>query len=136
MGKHRRPRVTISLDEDVYWTFKVLADDLGEPASRVMERVLSSFVRDRFRKVARELVDHSRVMEEVREAYARLIGQVGRVGNNLNQIAWHLNAGGALDERVAVAVEGIERALVELVRAWHPSEVLRRVREEGDVNQG
>ena len=138
MGKHRRPRVTVSLSEDVLELYRDLAEDAGVPVSQVMERVLTAWVREESGKVAAELWDRSRTAREVKESYARLVGALAKVGNNLNQIAWRLNRGDPLDDRVAEALEGIERAMAELVREWRPAEVLRQVRveEEGDANQG
>jgi Mobilization protein NikA len=47
------------------------------------------------------------------QAVARLLGQLGRIGSNINQIAYHLNAGRPGD-RVTSALEESLRDLAEL----------------------
>ncbi|MDF2097525.1 plasmid mobilization protein [Aquibaculum arenosum] len=80
-------------------------------AARAADEPLSAYIRA-------VLAAHAtcRDAETERQLLAELValrGAVGRLGNNLNQIAHHLNAGGALPaatpERIVRAAESMQR---------------------------
>lgn len=58
------------------------------------------------RSVRRPTVDH--------QAVARLLGELGKIGSNLNQIAKHMNAGRDVTDGVDASIELALRDLMEL----------------------
>ena len=84
-------------------------------------------------RMATKAVGRSPIPRRVRRpatAPAELVAQVARLGNNLNQIARHLNRGAwGPGDRVAVltALATIERGLGRLLASWTP-------RRGGDAN--
>ena len=134
MGRHTKPKVTICITTEAKELLDELAAESGRPVSSIVALIVERWVREEGERVLGDLWERSRPVREAREAYARLVGALGKIGNNLNQIAWRLNRGDPLDDRVAQALEGIERAIVEIARVWRPAEVLRQVREAEEVD--
>ena len=98
-GSEKRQRttiVTMRINPQEAATIRQIAARRGQSVSALMR---SALLQSRLRP--------SRV--EVK-AVARLLGQLGKIGSNINQIAYHLNAG-----RPAYRVEGsLEAALRDL----------------------
>ncbi len=132
MGRHTKPKVTICIAPETKELLDELAAESGRPVSSIAALIVERWVREEGERVLGELWERSKPVREAREAYARLVGALGRIGNNLNQIALRLNRGDHLDDRVAEVLERIERAMAEIARIWRPAEVLRQVREEED----
>ena len=101
-GSEKRQRttiVTMRINPQEAATIRQIAARRGQSVSALMR---SALLQSRLRP--------SRV--EVK-AVARLLGQLGKIGSNINQIAYHLNAGRPGD-RVEGSLEAALRDLSEL----------------------
>ena len=106
-----------------------LADDLGVPVARVAEKVISAWVKEQGERAVREAFDRSEAARQVKEIYSRLIGQIAKIGNNLNQLARYTHTEGEITEEAVRALDGIWRELARIAQEWRPVEVLRAARK-------
>ena len=137
MGKHKTPRIKVAVPEDALRDLQELAAEAGVPVSTLAAKVIRAWLRESGDRVARELWDRSRAAREAREAYLRMIGQLSRIGGNLNQIARWCNIERRVDERVWEEISRIREAIAEIARDWRPAAVIAEIRaeeEEGDVD--
>lgn len=101
-GSEKRQRttiVTMRINPEEAAAIRRIAQARGESVSAIMR---SALLRSRLRA--------SRIDAQ---AIARLLGQLGKIGSNINQIAYHLNAGRPGD-RVEGSLEAALRDLSEL----------------------
>ncbi len=81
-GSEKRQRttiVTMRISPQEAATIRQLAQNRGETVSAMMRSAL--------------LHNRPRLTRIDLQAVARLLGQLGKIGSNINQIAYHLNAG-------------------------------------------
>jgi hypothetical protein len=101
-GSEKRQRttiVTMRISPQEAATIRQLAQNRGETVSAMMRSAL--------------LHNRPRLARIDLQAVARLLGQLGKIGSNINQIAYHLNAGRPGD-RVEGRLEDALRDLSEL----------------------
>jgi Mobilization protein NikA len=101
-GSEKRQRttiVTMRINPQEAATIRRIAARRGESVSALMR---SALLHSRLRPSRIEV-----------KAVARLLGQLGKIGSNINQIAYHLNAGRPGD-RVEGSLEAALRDLSEL----------------------
>jgi Mobilization protein NikA len=101
-GSEKRQRttiVTMRINPQEAAAIRRIAERRGESVSALMR---SALLHSRLRPSRIEV-----------KAVARLLGQLGKIGSNINQIAYHLNAGRPGD-RVEGSLEAALRDLSEL----------------------
>jgi hypothetical protein len=101
-GSEKRQRTTIitmRINPQEATTIRQIAQSRGESVSALMRSAL--------------LHNRPRASRVEVQAIARLLGQLGKIGSNINQIAYHLNAGRPGD-RVEGSLEEALRDLSEL----------------------
>jgi Mobilization protein NikA len=101
-GSEKRQRttiVTMRINPQEAAAIRRIAERRGESVSALMR---SALLHSRLRPSRIEV-----------KAVARLLGQLGKIGSNINQIAYHLNAGRPGD-RVEGSLEAALRDLAEL----------------------
>jgi len=101
-GSEKRQRttiVTMRINPQEAATIRQIAQTRGESVSALMRNAL--------------LHNRPRASRIEVQAVARLLGQLGKIGSNINQIAYHLNAGRPGD-RVEGSLEEALRDLSEL----------------------
>ena len=101
-GSEKRQRtniITMRINPQEAATIRQIAQSRGESVSALMR---SALLQSRLRPSRIDL-----------QAVARLLGQLGKIGSNINQIAFHLNAGRPGD-RVEGSLEEALRDLSEL----------------------
>ena len=101
-GSEKRQRttiVTMRINPDEAVTIRQIAARRGQSVSALMR---SALLQSRVRPSRIEV-----------KAIAQLLGQLGKIGSNINQIAYHLNAGRPGD-RVEGSLEAALRDLAEL----------------------
>ncbi len=135
MGRHKNPRVTISLEPQVLGELREMAREAGVPLARLISRIVRAWLYEDGERVGREIMDRARVTREARRAYLQMMGEIRRVGSNLNQVARHLNSGGEL-QKVWQALDRASLALAQMARTWTPSRVLRAIRGAEDDHSG
>ena len=106
--RQRGETVTVRLTKDERETLDALASRSGLAAGAFMRA--SAFGDAGPRAQRRPPVDH--------KALKQLLGQWGRIGNNLNQIAKHLNAGDPIDiPELKAALAGHPDIRIAILRA-------------------
>ena len=101
-GSEKRQRttvVTMRINPEEAAAIRRIAQTRGESVSALMRSAL--------------LHSRARASRIDAQAVARLLGQLGKIGSNINQIAYHLNAGRPGD-RVEGSLEEALRDLSEL----------------------
>jgi len=101
-GSEKRQRtniITMRINPQEAATIRQIAQSRGESVSALMR---SALLQSRLRPSRIDL-----------QAVGRLLGQLGKIGSNINQIAYHLNAGRPGD-RVEGSLEEALRDLAEL----------------------
>ena len=101
-GSEKRQRtniITMRINPQEAATIRQIAQSRGESVSALMR---SALLQSRLRPSRIDL-----------QAVGRLLGQLGKIGSNINQIAYHLNAGRPGD-RVEGSLEDALRDLSEL----------------------
>ncbi|SRR5712692_2083011 len=101
-GSEKRQRtgiITMRINPQEAATIRQIAQTRGQSVSAVMRSAL--------------LHTRPRASRIEVQAVARLLGQLGKIGSNINQIAYHLNAGRPGD-RVEGRLEDALRDLAEL----------------------
>lgn len=95
----------------VFIGFRATADDLAEIDAGAERTGLTRSAYVRARSVAAPKTKATRRPSTTTVTLARILGQLGKTGSNLNQIAHHLNAGGEFTRSTRLK---IENALTEL----------------------
>ena len=125
MKKGKRYCVSLDLTSRDYLALRARAEEEGVPIWSIVRRGL---YRELGKPVRRQVIPL-----ELRQAYRELCGQLGRLGNNVNQIARKLNAGASLDGEALKVLRNVEKAMAVLAVRWSPARVLEEFRagEEG-----
>ncbi len=102
--RQRQYKLTARFDAEELERIRSNAARGGVPVAALIRQAL--LVLQPPRAVRRPTVDH--------QAVARLLGELGKIGSNLNQIAKHMNAGREGTDGVEVSIDLALRDLMEL----------------------
>ena len=98
MTKRRDRRVNASLDEEAYQLVADVSRDLGVSRSELVRLLISKLADDNHELNKRSLI--GRDVDQIKSILVDLMGQLGRLGNNVNQLTKRVNKGeiGALND--------------------------------------
>ena len=126
--KKRSKRYGKRLDIELTWA---LYDELKARAEREGVGVRTIIRRGLMRELGKPVPRH-RIPPGIRKEYRKLAGQLAKIGNNLNQVARHLNRGGEFRPQVIEVLQNIEKAMTVLAVRWSPSKILAEMGGERD----
>jgi hypothetical protein len=103
--KRQRPyKLTARFDANELRRVRSNAERGGVPVAALIRQAVLGLAPPR--AVRRPTIDH--------QAVARLLGELGKIGSNLNQIAKHMNAGREVTDGVEASIDLALRDLMEL----------------------
>ena len=118
-NKRYGKRIDLELTHKLYAELKLRAQAEGVGMRTIIRRGL-------MRELGYPLPKY-RIPPEVRRGYRELAGQLAKIGNNLNQVARHLNRGGEFRPQVIEALQNIEKAMAVLAVRCSPSFLLKEL---------
>ena len=123
-NKRYGKRIDLELTHQLYSELRKRAETEGVGVRTIIRRGL-------MRELGKPVPRH-RIPPEIRRAYREMMGHLGRIGNNLNQIARHANIKKELDREVLERLKTAEKALAVLAVRWSPNQILRELGGERD----